>query len=359
MSENIIRNDLEKGFQAFISVLYSSTIMLIGTGILLSEFVRIYDLKSMLDPSYSYAIWGIYVLVMAALFSMVLLGISAGFERYGYAIRFFGAALILSGLYELGIVGISYIVGYDIMQFTLLTITGLLKVGAGTLAVIVSKDMSEENFTKMLTVAGLVLLVLILKALDPVFSLMNSGENVDVFRMIFIMMYSLFAEPVKDPILIGLGGILSPFAIVAGLIGLVVAKKRGLSASFGAKLSFASASLAVALGILFTTISNSTTVAIVFISELMGINSSALLVFLLVLGGATFFGILALVFYMFANYYVTLTVPETRPRVEGEKTVEETVSEVVVTSEKGEEEKEEREELLEELEELEFEEFEL
>ena len=152
--------------------------------------------------------------------------------------------------------------------------------------------------------------------------------------------------------------------MVSLVIGLAIAlKSGGLGNSHSARVVLGFSSLVMIFGLLVTSIAflPITMNFIVFIIMLITMMDETTMGFLTIMlyqfgflaSIIGFFGLLALVFYAFANYYPA-GVPTPARGVPLERTIEE-----VTVTERAEEEQEEGEELLEELEELEFEEFEL
>ncbi len=354
--EGNIGGNLEGGVQAFIMALYSVTVIFLGVGIAFSVYMDILELLPLLTGYLPYAIWIAYGLLIAGFFSLVLMGLSLGFGRYDYTLGFLGLSLILTGIYEVSFIGIYYILGNDPIQLAAPGVAGGIKILAGVLGIKFAREITEERILRFILLTAAILVIIIIKGLAPVISQIYAGGQLDYSLIGYMFIYNLFMQCAQDIVLISLGGFLAPLAVISTIIGLLIAKKKGgLRASYGAKLSLGFAALAGILGVFLTSISNISAVTIAFIATLINIRADALNSFIVSLDAITFFGLTALVFYVFSNYYIVISVPT---EVRREVPIEETIERATVTERPPEERRERAEELIEELEELEFEELE-
>ena len=363
MSSNVERSVFERGFQAFAMGLYSVIIMLAGVPFLLVEYIKLNAIY--VDVYYLYLlVWVSYGFLITAYLSLILAGLSVGFGKYDYGMGFFMFAFLFSGIYDIIFGGVQYLINYDLSPIIIFSGYGVIKVAAGGLGVKLARSIEARSLKEFLILSFLGLLVVIFGGVRYVL-LNNLITNLsDYGAVLLAVLYALIANSSLDLVLLGYGGFLAPVTMVSLVIGLAIAlKSGGLGNSHSARVVLGFSSLVMIFGLLVTSIAflPITMNFIVFIIMLITMMDETTMGFLTIMlyqfgflaSIIGFFGLLALVFYAFANYYPA-GVPTPARGVPLERTIEE-----VTVTERAEEEQEEGEELLEELEELEFEEFEL
>lgn len=352
MAESVI-DDLLNWFQAFVMALYSISIILFGISVLGYKYVEIISIYNSIANSYIlYIVWLTYGSLMLSVLFLVLMGFSLGFNKFDYALSYFGIAIILASFFDLSYIMILYSISSELTTSQyILGASGVLKLIAGVLTIKLSRVLEEEP--------SFIPLVMILLTIPLISGIVIFFEPnyvaADIFEMIWDYTFNVVSYSASDLIYLPLGGYLAPLSISAVLIALFLAKRAGdFKASFGAKVSLTFGAFIGVFGISISLLGDILDEARNIIVYNIGIEQSVITHYFEALSLVIFLGLLLLTFFILSNYYVVVPMPKPTEERRVERHIEETVEEAAVTAK----EKEEGEELIEGLEELEFEEFE-